>query len=146
MWISSYCIACIYQQNTKVKQLFSLLTYEYSHSPAMKQTIHIHGVDNLVEEINIIQNRQECHWLWNMIYNLFAVHVKLLKLKGNMSWENTEKNICMTTWNLLPIGVFSIVFCIANCSIFFSPAAWQSCGPNNNHWRLNLNLSIPRTK
>ena len=61
MWISSYCIACIYQQNTKVKQLFSLLTYEDSHSPAMKQTIHIHGVDNLVEEINIIQNRQECH-------------------------------------------------------------------------------------
>ena len=49
MWISSYCIACIYQQNTKVKQLFSLLTYEDSHSPAMKQTIHIRGVDNLVE-------------------------------------------------------------------------------------------------
>ena len=31
MWISSYCIACIYQQNTKVKQLFSPLTYEDSH-------------------------------------------------------------------------------------------------------------------
>ena len=48
--------------------------------------------------------------LWNMICNLFAVHVKLLKLKGNASWENTEKNICMTAWNQLPIGVFSIVF------------------------------------
>ena len=61
MWISSYCIACIYQQNTKVKQLFSPLTYEDSHSPAMKQTIHICSVDNLVEEINnIIQNKQEC--------------------------------------------------------------------------------------
>ena len=88
MWISSYCIACIYQQNTKVKQLFSLLTYEDSHSPAMKQTIHIRGVDYLVEEINkinvlfkIIRNVR----LWNMIYNLFAVHVKLLKLKGNAS-------------------------------------------------------------
>ena len=88
MWISSYCIACIYQQNTKVKQLFSLLTYEDSHSPAMKQTIHIRGVDYLVEEINkinvlfkIIRNVR----LWNMIYNLFAVHVKLLKLKGNPS-------------------------------------------------------------
>ena len=36
MWISSHCIACICQQNTKVKQLFSLLTYEdsHSHSPA----------------------------------------------------------------------------------------------------------------
>ena len=58
VWISSYCIACIYQQNTKVKQLFSLVTNEDSHSPAMKKTIHIRGVDNLVEEINIIQNRQ----------------------------------------------------------------------------------------
>ena len=27
MWISSCCIVCVYQQNTKVKQLFSLLTY-----------------------------------------------------------------------------------------------------------------------
>ena len=63
MWISSYCIACIYQQNTTTKQLFSLLTYEGSHSPAMKQTKHIRGVNNLVEEINIIQNKQECQTL-----------------------------------------------------------------------------------
>ena len=47
-------------QNTKVRKLFSLLTHEDSHSPAMKQTIHINGVDNLVEESNIIQNKQEC--------------------------------------------------------------------------------------
>ena len=83
-WISSYCIAFIYQQNTKVRKLFSLLTYEDSHSPAMKQTIHINGVDNLVEESNIIQNKQAVR-LWNMINNFFAVHVKLLKLKGNTS-------------------------------------------------------------
>ena len=60
MWISSCCKVCVYQQNTKVKQLFSLLTYENSHSPAMKQVILIRGVDNLVEKINIIQNKQEC--------------------------------------------------------------------------------------
>ena len=60
MWISSCCIVCVYQQNTKVKQLFSLLTYENSHSPAMKQVKLIRGVDNLVEKINIIQNKQEC--------------------------------------------------------------------------------------
>ena len=84
MWISSYCIACIYQQNTIVKQLFSPLTYEDSHSPAMKQTIHICGVDNLVEEINnILFKINRNVRLWNMIYNLFAVHIKLLKLKGN---------------------------------------------------------------
>ena len=60
MWISSCCIVCVYQQNTKIKQLFSLLTYENSHSPAMKQVILIRGVDNLVEKIKIIQNKQEC--------------------------------------------------------------------------------------
>jgi len=42
MWISSYCIACVYQQNKKVKQLFSLVTYEESESPAMKHAKHIH--------------------------------------------------------------------------------------------------------
>ena len=83
-WISSYCIAFIHQQNTKVRKLFSLLTYEDSHSPAMKQTIHINGVDNLVEESNIIQINRNVR-LWNMINNFFAVHVKLLKLKGNTS-------------------------------------------------------------
>ena len=30
MWISSHCKAFIYQKNTKVKQMFSLLTYEDS--------------------------------------------------------------------------------------------------------------------
>ena len=70
------------------------------HSPAMKQTKHICGVNNLVEEMNNVESKQE--WLWNRIYNLFAVHVKLLKLKGNASWENTEKDICMTAWNLFP--------------------------------------------
>ena len=61
MWISSYCIACIYQQNKKVKQLFSLVTYEESESPAMKHAKHIHGVNDLVQEINnIVQHRQEC--------------------------------------------------------------------------------------
>ena len=50
--------------------------------------------------------------------------------------KHRKKNICMTAWNPLPVGVFSIVFCIASYSIFFSPAAWQSSGPNNNHWRL----------
>ena len=37
-----------------------------------------------------------------MIYNLYAVHIKLMKLKRNTSGENAEKNICITAWNLLP--------------------------------------------
>ena len=60
MWISSYCAACIYQQNTSGR-LFSLLTYEDGNSPAMKHIKHISGVNKLVEAINdIIQNRQQC--------------------------------------------------------------------------------------
>ena len=47
--------------NKKVKQLFSLVTYEESESPAMKHAKHIHGVNDLVQEINnIVQHRQEC--------------------------------------------------------------------------------------
>ena len=142
MWISSHCIACIYQQNTKVKQLFSLLTYEDSHSLAMKQTIHIHGVDNLVEEINFIQNKQECQ---TMEYDIqfICCSYKITEIERKHFMWKTQKKACMTAWNLLPIGVFSIVFCIASYSICFSPVGWQSSGPNNNHWRFYLNLSIP---
>ena len=41
MWISSHCIACIYQKNSKVKQLFFLLTYEDSHPP-LNETDNTH--------------------------------------------------------------------------------------------------------
>ena len=142
MWILSYCITCIYQQKTKVKQLFSLLTYEDSHSPAIKQTIHIHGVDNLVEEIDIIQNKQECQ---TMEYDIqfICCSCKITKIERKHIMRKHRKNILMTVWNPLPIGIFSIVFCIASYSIFFSPVAWHSSGPKNNHWRFYLNLRIP---
>ena len=59
MCISSYCIACIYQQNTKEKQLFSLLVYEDSISSTMKHIKHISGINKLMEAIlNIVQNKQ----------------------------------------------------------------------------------------
>ena len=50
----------------------------------MKQTKHIRGVNNLVEEINNIQNKQECQ---AMEYNVLLIcfYVKSLKLKGNVS-------------------------------------------------------------
>ena len=102
MWISSYCIACIYQQNTKVKQLFSPLTYEDSHSPAMKQTIHIRGVDNLVEEINnIIQNKQECQTKEYDI-QFICCSSKITEIERKYIMRKHRKNICMTAWNLLP--------------------------------------------
>ena len=120
MWISSSCIACIYQQNTKVKQLFSPLTYEDYHSPSVKQTIHMRGVDNLVEEINnIIQNKQECQ---TMEYDIpfICCSCKITEIERKCIMRKHRKNIYMIAWNLLPIGVFSIVFCIASYSICFS--------------------------
>ena len=126
----------------KSKETVSLLTYEDSHSPAMKQTIHINGVDNLVEESNIFQNKQECQ---TMEYDkqLLCCSCKITEIERKHIMRKHRKNICMTAWNLLPIGVFSIVFCIASYSICFSPVAWQSSGPSNNHRRFYLNLSIP---
>ena len=82
----NYIAVCYNYQDTKVKQLPPLLIYEDIRSPAMKQTKHIRGVNNLVEEINnIIKEKERNVRLWNMIYNSFAFHVKLLKLKGNAS-------------------------------------------------------------
>ena len=68
----------------------------------MKHTNHIRGVNDLVQEINnIIQNKQECQ---TMEYNIQLIccscKIEILKLKGNASGENTEKN--MTAWNLFP--------------------------------------------
>ena len=82
----NYIAVCYNYQDTKVKQLSPLLIYEDIRSPAMKQTKHIRGVNNLVEEINnIIKEKERNVRLWNMIYNSFDSHVKLLKLKGNAS-------------------------------------------------------------
>ena len=101
MWISSHCIACFYQQNTKVKQLFSLLRYEDSHSTAMKQNIHIRGVDNLVEEINFIQNKQECQ---TMEYDIqfICCSCKITEIERKHIMRKHRKKQCMTAWNLLP--------------------------------------------
>ena len=71
MCISSYCIACIYQQNTKEKQLFSLLAYEDSISSTIKHIKHISGINKLMEVIlNIVQNKQ-CQ---TMEYDIQFIH------------------------------------------------------------------------
>ena len=106
MWISSSCITCNYQQNTKVKQLFSLLTYEDSHSPAMKQTKRIRGMNNLEEEINnIIQNKQECQ---TMEYDISFIccSCKITEIERKRIMRKQKKNICMTAWNLVAKKMF----------------------------------------
>ena len=116
MWISSYCIACIYQQNTKVKQLFSPLTYEDSHSPAMKQTIHICGVDNLVEEINnIIQNKQECQ---TMEYDIqfICCSCKITEIERKRILRKHRKKHMYDS--IEPVANWSIQYCFLYCQLF----------------------------
>ena len=116
MWISSYCIACIYQQNTKVKQLFSPLTYEDSHSPAMKQTIHICSVDNLVEEINnIIQNKQECQ---TMEYDIqfICCSYKITEIERKHIMRKHRKK--HTYDSMEPIANWYIQCCFLYCQLF----------------------------
>ena len=56
MWISSYCVACIYQQI--LQQDFFLFLQIKGNSSALK---HISGVNKVVEAIhNIIQNKKQC--------------------------------------------------------------------------------------
>ena len=72
MWTSSCCITCIYQQSTKDK-LFSLVTYEDSNSPAMKQIKDISGVSKLVETIdNIVQDKWQCQAI-DIEYNILFI-------------------------------------------------------------------------
>ena len=116
MWISSYCIACIYQQNTKVKQLFSPLTYEDSHSPAMKQTIHICGVDNLVEEINnIIQNKQECQ---TMEYDIqfICCSCKITEIERKHIMRKHRKKHMYDSME--PVANWCIQYCFLYCQLF----------------------------
>ena len=100
MCISSYCIACIYQQNTKEKQLFSLLAYEDSISSTMKHIKHISGINKLMEAIlNIVQNKQ-CP---TMEYDIQFIHCSSETPENERKRiiRKRRKNIYTTTWNLL---------------------------------------------
>ena len=91
---------------------------------------NIRGVDNLLEEINVIKNKQECQ---TMQYDIkfICCSCKITEIERKRMMRKHIKKTCVTAWNLLPICVFSIVFCIASYSTCFSPVAWQSSGPNN---------------
>ena len=53
-------------------------------------------MNNLIEEIfNIIKKKKRNVRLLNIIYNLLAAHVKLLKLKGNTPQKNKKQKIHM---------------------------------------------------
>ena len=53
LWLSSYCITCIFQQTVRAKYMISLLTYEDTCEPAIQQ-IKITGLPSLVQAISNI--------------------------------------------------------------------------------------------
>ena len=58
------------------------------------------------------------NWGWessNLCYHVLA-HVKLLKLKGNTSWENTEKKHMYDSME--PVASWCIQYCFLYCQLF----------------------------
>ena len=92
MWISSYCLACIYHTTVR---LLSLLTYEDGNSPAMKHIKHISGVKKLVEGIHIIQNKQQCQTTeYDIQFICCSCEISENERKNMV--RKHRKNICMT--------------------------------------------------
>ena len=57
LWLSSYCITCIFHQTVRAKYMFSLLTFEDTCEPAIQQ-IKISGLPSLVQAISNIVTRK----------------------------------------------------------------------------------------
>ena len=57
LWLSSYCITCIFEQTVRAKYMFSLLTYEDTCEPAIQQ-IKISGLPSLVQAISNIVTKK----------------------------------------------------------------------------------------
>ena len=57
LWLSSYCITCIFQQTVRAKYIFSLLTYKDTCEPAIQQ-IKISGLPSLVQAISNIVTKK----------------------------------------------------------------------------------------
>ena len=90
MWISSYCVACIYHTTVR---LFSLLTYEDGNSPAMKHIKHISGVNKLVEAIHIIQNKQQCQTTEYDIQFICCSYKNYWKWKEKYGEKHRKKHV-----------------------------------------------------
>ena len=79
MWISSYCMACIYQQNKKVKQLFSLVAYEESESPAMNKKGFNYGhskcITKYIERLVVVKPVVAIEFARYLLGRLVGYHV-----------------------------------------------------------------------
>ena len=100
LWLASYCITCIFQQTVRAKYMFSLLTCEDTCEPAIQQ-IKISGISPLVQAISNIVPKKLKQILFTMKCNFCLAHLTWTFIKSNTSWKSTDKNVIMTTWNLL---------------------------------------------
>ena len=81
----------------------------------MKQNIHIRGVDNLVEEINFIQNKQECQ---TMEYDIqfICCSCKITKIeRKHFMWKTQKKNMYDS---MEPVANWCIQYCFLYCQQF----------------------------
>ena len=102
MWISSYCVARIYQQNTTVR-LLSLLTYEDGNSLAVKHIKLISGVNKLVEAIHDINpNKQQCQTREYDIQFITCSYEISENERKDMVRKHRKKKMNITAWTLLP--------------------------------------------
>ena len=61
LWLGTYCISCVFQQSNRIKQLFSLLAYDDSCSPAVKHIKGIKGIHLVVEAIcKLMESKLNC--------------------------------------------------------------------------------------
>ena len=81
----------------------------------MKHTIHIRGVDNLVEEINFIQNKQECQ---TMEYDIqfICCSCKITEIERKHIMRKHRKKHMYDSME--PVANWCIQHCFLYCQLF----------------------------
>ena len=77
----------------------------------MKQTINIRGVDNLEEEINIIQNKQECQTIENDI-QFICCSCKIAEIERKHIMRKTQKKTHVWQHGTCCQLVYSVLFSV----------------------------------
>ena len=82
LWLGNYCISCVFHQRNRVKNLFSLFSYDDSCSPAIKHIKGIKDIDSVVEAISkLIQTKFNCQ----------SVKYEIQFILCSCKMENTER-------------------------------------------------------
>jgi len=101
LWLSSYCITCIFQHTVRAKYMFSLLTYENTCEPA-KWQIKISGLPSLVQATsNIVTKKLKTDIVHYEIQFLSCTSDMDLHQIKHIMQKHTQKYVVMTIWNVL---------------------------------------------